>query len=123
WEACRVLARCVTRGSVFSDKLPSLAFVPEQSRGRQRAVLYVARELDRIKDLLVAGAAADIAAKPLLDLLAIGERIGAQRRGRRHHHAGDAVAALAGTCLVEGLLQRAELAGLCQRLDGLDGPL
>ena len=92
-----------------------------QQRGRgQSAVLHVARQLDRIENLLIAGAAADIAAEPLLDLLAVGKRIGAKRRGRRHHHAGNAIAALAGAGLVESLLQHAQFAGMSERLDRLD---
>jgi hypothetical protein len=74
--------------------------------------LHVTRQFDRVENLLVAGAAADIAAKALLDLLATGERIRPKRRGRRHHHAGDAIAALAGARLMERLLQHAELAGV-----------
>ncbi len=83
-----------------------LLVLGERGRG-QAAVEHVAGELDRVEYLLIAGAAADIAAEPLLDLLAADERIGADRRGRRHHHAGDAIAALAGAGLVERLLQHA----------------
>ena len=89
---------------------PSASSSNSASAGR-RAVLHVARQLDRVENLLIAGAAADIAAQPLLDFLTVGEWIGTQRCGRRHHHAGNAVAALAGARLVKGLLQDAEFAG------------
>ncbi len=74
---------------------------------RQAAILHIARHFDRVKNFLIAGAAADIAAEPFLDLLAVGERIAAQCGGRRHHHAGGAVTALGGAGLVKGLLQHA----------------
>jgi len=67
--------------------------------GRLLAVEIVPRHLDGVKNLLVAGAAADVAAEPFLDLLAVGLRVEAKCRGRGHHHAGNTVAALAGAGL------------------------
>ena len=120
FEPAGHLARRVDAAHRLADEIALSGFSLGKDRRRQAAVLHVARHFHGIENLLVAGAAADIAAEPLLDFLAVGERIGAQRRGRRHHHAGDAVAALAGAGLVEGLLQHAEFAGFRQRLDGLD---
>ena len=108
------------RRTLAPMKAPSAGSSSASALAGRRPLLHVARQLDRVENLLVAGAAADVAAEPLLDLLAIGERIGAQRRGRRHHHAGDAIAALAGARLVERLLQHRQLAGLGQPLDRLD---
>ena len=114
------LAGRIEAANIGADIFAVRHFIFGERRRRQAAVLHVARQLDRVEDLLIAGAAADIAAEPLLDLLAIGERIDAQRRGRRHHHAGNAIAALAGTGLVEGLLQQRQIALPREPFDGLD---
>ena len=119
-QPARHLARRIDAAHGLADDIASSVSVFHQRGRRQSAVLHVARQFDRVENLLIAGAAADIAAEPLLDLLAVGKRIGAQRRGRRHHHAGDAIAALAGAGLVEGLLQHAQFAGRGQRFDRLD---
>src|SRR6516162_8655574 len=84
-----------------------------------RLPFCTSRQLDRVKNLLVTGAATDIAAKPLLDLLAVGKWIRAQRGRRCHYHTWNAVAALACARLVESLLQYAEFVGPRQRLDRL----
>ena len=120
FQASRDLAWRVDTAHVFSDEVTLLGFVFEQGVHGQPAILHVPRQLDRVKNLLIAGAAADIAAKPLLDFLTINEWVRAQRGGRRHHHPGNAITALAGPRLMESLLQDAEFAGLCQCLDGLD---
>ena len=110
-------ARRIDAPNVFADDVASFGFVLQQRSRRKRAILHVARQLNRIEDLLIAGAAADVAAQPLLDLLTVCERICAQRSGRSHDHAGNAVTALAGARFVKGLLQDAEFAGFCQCLD------
>ena len=115
------LARRVDAAHGLANKITLLGIDFRQRGGRQAAVLHIARQFNRIENLLVSGAAADIAAESLLDFFPIGEGIGAQRRGRRHHHSRDAIAALAGAGLVEGLLQHTQLAGLGQRLDAIDG--
>src|SRR5262245_33363000 len=98
-----------------------LVLIVEEGGRRQAAVLHVTGKLDGVENLLVTGAAADVSAKAFLDFLAVGEWICPERRRRGHHHAGDAIAALARACLMEGLLQYAELSGLCERLDCFDG--
>ncbi len=113
-----------TRRTALPMKSPCFRFSFREHGCRQAPVLHVARHLDRVENLLIARAAADVAAEPLLDLFPVGERVGAQRRSRRHHHARNAIAALAGAGLVEGALQHVQFASLGQRLDGLDlGPL
>src|SRR5262245_35569956 len=94
-----------------------LVLIVEEGGRRQAAVLHVTGKLDGVEDLLVTGAAADVSAKAFLDFLAIGEWICSKRRRRGHHNAGDAIAALARARLMEGFLQNAKLAGLCERLD------
>ena len=119
-EPARDLARRIDAAHGLADHRVLGIGLHQHSR-RQATVLHIARQLDCVEDLLIAGAAADIAAKPLLDFLPISERIDAKRCGRRHHHARDTVAALAGSGLVKGLLQHAQFTGLGQRFDRLDG--
>ena len=84
------------------------------------AVQDVPRQLHRIDDLLVAGAAADVAAQAFLDLVQVGGRVAAQRGRRRHHHARNAVAALARAALVEGALQHRHPVVAIEVVDRLD---
>ncbi len=119
-QGARHLARRIDATHVGADHLVVLALVLGQRRGGPGAVHDVARELDGIEDFLVAGAAADIAAEALLDLLGSDERIGADGGRCRHHHARDAVAALAGAGLVERLLHDAQLTGARETFDRLD---
>ena len=75
-------------------------------------------ERDRIDDLLVAGAAAQVAADRLADLLLGRPRVGVEQRLRRDQHARRAVAALQRVRLAEAVLQHAQRAvGLRQALD------
>ena len=111
----------VDAAHVLADEVAGVGLDLGERCRRQTAVLHVARQLHRVENLLIAGAAADIAAETLLDLLPVGVRVGAQRGGRRHHHARDAIAALAGAHLVEGFLQEAQLTAGGERLDALDG--
>jgi hypothetical protein len=107
FQASRDLAWRVDTAHVFPDEVTLLGFVFEQGVNRQAAVLHVPRQFDCVENLLIAGAAADIAAKPLLDFLTINEWVRAQRGSRRHHHAGNAIATLTGPRLMESLLQDA----------------
>jgi hypothetical protein len=120
FQCARDLARRVEAANIGADELAVGDLGLGQRGDRQPAVLDVARQFHSVENLLVAGAAADIATEPLLDLFTIGERIDPQRRGRRHHHAGNAIAALAGAGLVEGLLEERQFALLRQALDGVD---
>src|SRR5215471_9009405 len=70
-------------------------------------------------DVLVSGAAAEIALKPLPDLLVSGVRVVLEQVGGRHDHAGCAVAALHRVLGVERALHGAERA-IGQALDGGD---
>src|SRR6266498_4249101 len=78
------------------------------------------RRLDRLDDVHVAGAPADVALNRLPNLLFTRLRMDAQERGRAYQHPRGAVAALEGVVIGERLLQRRELAVLGESLDGLD---
>ena len=120
FQRARHLARCIEAPHVGADEgAVGRLLLGQRARGTA-AVADIAGQFDRVENLLVAGAAADVAAEALLDLLAVRERIGAQGCGGGHHHARDAVAALAGARLVERLLQHGELARFAQPLDSLD---
>ena len=79
------------------------------------SVLDIVLAVQRIDDRAVAGAAADVALEGMRQVLAM--RLVERLRGRRHHHAGGAVAALEGLGVVERLLHRMHLAVLGQALD------
>ncbi len=111
------LARRVDARRVVTDEAGGLALL--QRAGGQAAVEHVARQLHRVQDLLVAGAAADVAAQPFLDLVQVGLRASPQRGGGGHHHARDAVAALAGAALVKRALQHRHAGVAVQVVHGL----
>src|SRR5579871_1845925 len=67
------------------------------------------RKLHRLQDLHVTGAAAEVAAQGLLDLLPRGRRVLLQQRRRGEQDARRAVAALGRPQLRERLLQRVEV--------------
>src|SRR5882724_5308047 len=68
------------------------------------------RQLHRLDDLLVAGAAAKIPADGVADLLLGGVGIGIDQALRGDQHAAGAIAALQAVGLAEGILQRAHRA-------------
>ena len=75
---------------------------------------------DRFDDVLVAGAAAQIAGKTFADVVVRGERIFSQQIGRRHQHARRAESALQGMMLVKRFLQRIHLPDAAEAFDRLD---
>ncbi len=75
---------------------------------------------DRVDDVLVAGAAADVALERVADLVLARARILGEQAHRREHHPARAVAALKRVMRVEALLQRMERAVLGQPLDRRD---
>ena len=77
--------------------------------------------LDRLDDLLVAGAAAEVAGEALLDLGAGRVRREGEQRLRGDELARDAEAALRGAGVEERLLERMEPIAGRQPLDGADG--
>src|SRR6266568_3798150 len=74
--------------------------------------------LDRLDDVDVAGAAAQVPRDGLADLELARRRVPGQQRRRGHHHARRAEAALQAVLLPEAELDRVELALLLQALDG-----
>src|SRR4029453_1191471 len=95
FQAPRDLAWSVDAADVLADEIAFLGFIFEKGGRRQVAVLHVTGKFDRVENLLITGAAADVSAQAFLDFLAVGEWICPARRRGSHHHAGDAIAALA----------------------------
>jgi len=76
---------------------------------------------DGIEDLAVAGAAAEVAAEGDADGLGVGGGAFGEQLGAGHQHAGDAVAALDGAVVDEGLLEGVEAVAGRQAFDRGDG--
>ncbi len=81
-------------------------------------LLDVAPSVQRVDDRAVAGATADVALQGVRQVGLV--RFVEGRRGRGHHHAGGAVAALEGLRVVERLLDGMKHAVLGETLDGRD---
>src|SRR5919106_1128622 len=79
------------------------------------------RRRDRLDDVHIARAAADVPLDRTADLVLRRLRIVVEQVLRAHQHPGRAVAALERVVIREGLLERMELAARRERLDGLDG--
>src|SRR2546423_116215 len=79
------------------------------------------RQLHRLIDLDVAGAAAKVARERLLDFAARGLGIGLEECFRGEQERGGAIAALRGAEVGESLLEGMELAALRHRFDGAHG--
>src|SRR6478609_2213658 len=101
-------------GSKGSFMLP-MTCSSDHSRGLARLT-----ELDRLDDVVIAGAAADIAVERLADLLFARLRVVGEQLHRRHHHPRRAEAALQAMALAKRRLHRVQLAVLGQALDGRD---
>src|SRR5262249_12989699 len=77
------------------------------------------RRLDRLDDVVVAGAPAEVPFERLANLVVGRVRVPCQDLGRGHDHPGGAVAALEGVVLVKRALKRVQLAVLREALDRL----
>src|SRR6266567_1947821 len=75
--------------------------------------------LNRLDDVLIAGAAAEVAFDAPTNLLLTGRRVVLEEVDARHDHAGRAEAALKAVLLPESALDRVKLAVLGQALDRL----
>src|ERR1700760_331099 len=89
------------------------------SSDRRRGLARLA-ELDRLDDVVIAGAAADVAVERLADLLLARLRVVGEQLHRRHHHPGRAEAALQAVAFAKRRLHRMQLAVLGQALDRRD---
>src|SRR2546425_1056963 len=78
------------------------------------------RPLDRLDDVVIAGAPAEVAFQLVADLLLGGARIALEELGGRQDHARRAEAALQAMLLPEALLDRMEIAVLGEPFDGRD---
>src|SRR5262245_16552013 len=76
------------------------------------------RREHRLHDVVVAGAAAEVALQADADVRLGGVRVLLEQADRGHHHPRRAVAALQPVVLLEGLLHRMQLAVRGQPLDG-----
>src|SRR5437764_7335230 len=76
------------------------------------------RPLHRLDDVLVAGAAAQVAGQRPAHLLLGGIRVLLEQGRGGHHHARGAETALESVLLLETLLERMQLTGTGQALDG-----
>ncbi len=89
----------------------------QQVRRGELAAQEAAGQLDRVDDLDVAGATAEVAAERALHLGAGGVRVGLEQLGGGHDHAGDAEAALHGPGQHERLLDEARPVRRAEPLD------
>src|SRR2546428_9899140 len=78
------------------------------------------RPLDRLDDVVIASAPAEVAFQLVTDLLLGGARIAFEELGGRQDHARRAEAALQAMLLPEALLDRMEIAVLGEPFDGRD---
>src|SRR5690349_8219853 len=104
-------------GPVFGGTDMSVMTISSRSRGR---LLPGLAELDRLDDVVVARAAADVAVERFADLRLARLRVVLQQVDGRHHHAGGAEAALQAVALAERGLHRVQLAVGGEALDGRD---
>src|SRR5215468_7661985 len=89
--------------------------------GGMAALLELLRGvLDRLDDVDVAGAAAEVPGDRLADLGLARVGVPGEERAAGHHHARRAVAALQAVLLPEALLDRVERRALLETLDCLD---
>src|SRR3954471_9338829 len=82
--------------------------------------LRVCRGLHGLDDVVIAGAAAEVALEPVADLVVRRVRMLLQEARRRHDHPGRAVAALQRVVLLERALHRVQLAVRRETLDRRD---
>src|SRR5665213_94669 len=114
--------------SLASSPLPACAAASATLFALWYAKLYIASALrhgfgagfDRLDDVVIAGAAAEIALEPFADFRLGRLLVVLHQIERAHHHAGGAEAALQSVMLAEGRLHRMQLVALSDALDGDD---
>src|SRR5688572_21411207 len=116
---------CSMRGSTMSSAKRvwpvTLARPSTRRRGLPRTFMHSLRGFfDRLEDLLVAGAAAEVARDRFLDAFSGRSGFLFEQRLGRHQYPRGAVAALRGPEVGKGGLQRMELCPHGQALDRLD---
>src|SRR4051812_6297066 len=100
---------------------PRLVSVSSTTSARSSVVSVISgRLLDRLDDIHVSGATADVPLDRLPNLLLARARIGVEQVLGGHQHPRRAVAALQRVGLAEGLLERMQLAVAGEPLDRLD---
>ena len=80
------------------------------------------RDLHRLDDVEITGAATEVAGQRMADVVVAEGRVATlvQKSLRAHHHAGRAITALHGIAGDKGFLQGAQVAALAKRLDAGD---
>ena len=115
------LLRCGRRVLGGRHQAPPPATVclaPASAVGAAPGFIFVRRVLDRPNDVLVAGAAAEVALDAVAHLILGGVGVVPEEVDRLHDHAGRAVPALECVVVVEGLLHGVQLAVPLEALDG-----
>ena len=105
-------ARMLLGAALGADVAEAVAGWPAARSSRCSAVRSchaLGGQRDRVDDLLIAGAAAEVAADRVADLVLGRPRVGVEQRLRRDQHSGRAIAALQSMRLAEAVLQDAQL--------------
>src|SRR5215471_9441108 len=117
-SAKRVSPVTFAHASILGSDWPMTENLP----GVMRSPLHAERrQLDRVEDLRVAGAAAEIAGQRHPHLVTARDGVAFEESFRGEEDARRAIAALGGAELGESLLQGMEVAAIGHTLDGLDG--
>src|SRR6266540_2426611 len=112
--------RCASLRNCYPLVLPPGPPSARRARGRLLGSHGLSRRLDRLHDVHVAGAPADVAGDGPPNLLLGGLRISIEQRSARQHHGWGAEPALETVFLLERALDRMELPVLRQPLHGGD---
>src|SRR2546428_517832 len=114
-------ATSLSRASWRTTGWPTTRSASRVATASVMAVLAADVSLDRVDDLRVARAAAEVAFQRGADRLAIGPRLALEEGQRRQQHAGRAEAALHGAVAHERLLQRVQATVALQPAQRDDG--
>src|SRR5580692_12047632 len=104
---------------LWAGTISFILVFPLRSRGNSRR-MQRRRVLHRLDDFDVAGAAANIAAERVADLVVGRPRIAPQQSRRRHDESRRAITALRAELFVKAALHRGEMAVGHERFDGVD---
>src|SRR5215212_10785040 len=112
--------RCPMRRGCLGQETSTIRLVLFPSPPRL-LLAGIGRLEHRLADAGVSAAAAEVTRQPLMDLVEARVGVPVEQGLGGHDEAGRAEAALLGVVLDEGRLERMELGGPAEPLDGLDG--